>query len=89
MSERSLDANANANSTYQQTNNAVRIKDKVAPARVLVPDDRVERLELRSLPERDHVGWDRGRVGLRVCGGGRSSRHWLVQRCWVLFSSRS
>jgi hypothetical protein len=61
--------------THQQSNNTIRIKDKVASTRVLVPDDRIQRLELRGLSERDHVGRDRGRVGLRICGGGRSSRH--------------
>ena len=74
-------------STHQQTNNAVRIKDKVAPGRALVADDRIERLELRGLPERDHVGRDCGGVGLGVGGRGGGSRHWST--LLGLFSSRS
>ena len=38
----------------EQTNDAVRIEDEISPRRVLVPNNRVERLQLRGSTERKH-----------------------------------
>ena len=39
---------------YQQPDDAIRVEQEVTPQRVLVPDDRVERLELRGLRQGEH-----------------------------------
>ena len=55
----------------EQTDDAVGIEDEIAPGGVLVPDDGVQRLELRSPTEREY-GW-RGVVLFVRCGAIRGS----------------
>lgn len=47
----------------EQTNDAVRIEDEIPARRVLIPNNRVQRLQLRSSTERKHGRRD---VVLRV-----------------------
>ena len=61
----------------EQTNDAVGIEDEISSRRVLVPNNRVQRLQLRGSTERKH---GRRNVVLRVGFGavvraGRRGRH--------------
>lgn len=38
----------------EQTNDPVRVKDKISPRRIFVPDDSVQRLQLRSSTKREY-----------------------------------
>ncbi len=51
----------------KETDDAVGVEEKIAAAGVLVPDDRVQSLELGCLWEGEDGGWQRGWCGL---GGG-------------------
>ena len=43
----------------QQPNDPIRVEQKVTPARVLVPDDRVQGLQLRCLSQREDTRRER------------------------------
>ncbi len=65
---------------HQQPDDAIRVKQEVASGRVLVPDDRVERLELRGLRQGEHRRWQRIEVrGVRV--GAQRRLRWC--QSWV------
>lgn len=57
----------------EETDDAVGVEEKIAAAGVLVPDDRVQSLELGCLWEGEDGGWQRGGRGLR--GGGCFEDH--------------
>lgn len=63
----------------QQPDNPIRVEEEIAPAGILVPDDRVQRFELRCLRECKDAGRDRG--GARLGCRGYLCAHRASFRC--------